>query len=106
MTKPQKSLCFLGFFLYEAARDDVPCFFSITVQYLSMSNEQFEDMAVLATYAQLRAGKLLNEADVQALKRELKSAWGRKVFAVLLRGKAPAETDRALLQRFSTVFES
>jgi hypothetical protein len=71
-----------------------------------MDNEQFEDMAVLATYAQLREGKLLNEADVQALRQELKSAWGRKVFAKLLRGKDPTKDDRALLQRFSTVFES
>ena len=71
-----------------------------------MSNEKFEDMAVLATFAQLRAGKLLNDADVQALQQELKSAWGKKVFHTLLQGRSPAKDDRILLQRFSTVFEA
>jgi len=64
----------------------------------SMSNEKFEDMAVLSTVARLRAKNLLNEMDANALRLKLKSDWGRKVFADLQAG-GPAPEDRGLLQR-------
>lgn len=70
-----------------------------------MSNEKFEDMAVLSTLAQLREGHLLNNADAEALGRELKSEWGKKVFAALQSESAsPEAEDRELLQRFSSTF--
>jgi hypothetical protein len=68
-----------------------------------MSNEKFEDMAVLSTFARLRARNLLNEADAEALRMKLKSEWGKGVFADLQIG-APKPEDRVLLQRFSTAF--
>lgn len=68
-----------------------------------MSNEKFEDMAVLSTFARLRARNLLNDADAEALRMKLKSDWGKRVFVDMQTG-APQPEDRMLLQRFSSAF--
>jgi hypothetical protein len=68
-----------------------------------MSNEKFEDMAVLSTLARLRAKNLLSETDAEALRMKLKSEWGKRVFVDLQTG-APQPEDRVLLGRFSTAF--
>jgi hypothetical protein len=67
-----------------------------------MGNEQFEDMAVLSTFAELRAS--LHRADVEALRRQLKTAWGRQVFSALEDNAALKAEDKFILSRFSTAF--
>lgn len=42
-----------------------------------MSNELFDDIAVLRTLAQLRSQQLLQPEDEAALLKQLKSEWGR-----------------------------
>jgi hypothetical protein len=69
-----------------------------------MGNEQFDDMAVLSTFAQLRTGESLNKADVEALRGQLKTAWGKQVFRNLENNAALKAEDKFLLQRFSTAF--
>ena len=69
-----------------------------------MSNEQFDDMAVLSTFAGLRDEGLLNAADLEALREQLKTSWGRKVFDALRNNTAPKPEDQKLLERFSTAF--
>jgi hypothetical protein len=73
-------------------------------QYFEMGNEKFEDMAVLSTFAELRTGGALNGADVEALRRQLKTAWGRQVFSTLEHGEPLKPEDKSLLQRFSMAF--
>ena len=70
----------------------------------AMGNEQFDDMAVLSTFAQLRTGGSLNKADIEALRGQLKTAWGRQIFANLENNAALKAEDKFLLQRFSTAF--
>jgi hypothetical protein len=67
-----------------------------------MGNEQFDDMAVLSTFAELRAS--LHRADVEALRRQLKTVWGRQVFSALDDNVALKAEDKFLLSRFSTAF--
>ena len=69
-----------------------------------MGNEKFEDMAVLSTFAELRTGGALNGAAVDALRRQLKTAWGRNVFSTLEKDAALEPEDKSLLQRFSMAF--
>jgi len=69
-----------------------------------MSNEQFDDMAVLSTVAQLRERELLNESDLESLGSQLKTEWGRQVFEDLKNNSVPKPEDQMLLERFSTAF--
>jgi hypothetical protein len=69
-----------------------------------MSNDQFDDMAVLSTLAQLRERELLNESDLESLGRQLKTEWGREVFEDLKNNSGPKPEDQMLLERFSTAF--
>ncbi len=69
-----------------------------------MSNEQFDDMAILSTLAQLRATALLNESDLEALGGQLTTDWGRQVFEDLKNNVSPKPEDQRLLERFSTAF--
>jgi hypothetical protein len=69
-----------------------------------MGNEQFDDMAVLSTFAQLRTGVSLNKADVEALRSQLKSTWGKQIFVHLENNAALKAEDKFLLRRFSTAF--
>jgi hypothetical protein len=69
-----------------------------------MGNEQFDDMAVLSTFAELRRGRSLNQSDIDALRRQVKTAWGKQVFAALERNADLRVEDKLLLQRFSTAF--
>jgi hypothetical protein len=69
-----------------------------------MSNEQFDDMAVLSTLAQLRGRDLLHESDLEALGRQLRTIWGREVFEDLKNNSGPRPEDQVLSERFSTAF--
>jgi hypothetical protein len=69
-----------------------------------MGNEQFDDIAVLSTFAQLRTGESLNKADVEALRSQLKTAWGKQIFMNLENNAALRAEDKFLLLRFSTAF--
>ena len=69
-----------------------------------MSNEQFDDRAVLSTLAQLRERGLLNESDLEALGRQLRTSWGKQVFEDLKNNSGPKPEDQMLLERFSTAF--
>jgi hypothetical protein len=69
-----------------------------------MSNEKFDDMAVLSTLAQLRERDLLNESDLESLGGQLKTEWGKQVFQDLRNNLEPKPEDQVLLERFSTAF--
>jgi hypothetical protein len=70
-----------------------------------MSNEQFEDIAVLKTLAQLRRGNLLHRDDQEALLRQLKSDWGRKAATDMLSGNQTEFAEsKSVLRRFSSAF--
>lgn len=66
-----------------------------------MSNEQFDDIAVLKTLAQLRRKKLLHPTDQAALMKQLKSSWGRSATEDILSGKEDAQS-LSILRKFST----
>lgn len=55
-------------------------------------------------YVQLRARGLLNDTDLESLRQQLKTPWGRQVFESLKSNEAPNAEDRMLLERFSTAF--
>ena len=69
-----------------------------------MGNEQFDDMAVLSTFAELRRGRSLNQSDIDALRKQVKTAWGQQVFAALEKNADLRVEDKLLLRRFSTAF--
>lgn len=68
-----------------------------------MSNEKFDDIAVLSTLAQLRAKALLNDSDLETLRGQLKTESGKQVFEDL-NNAGPKPEDQRLLARFSTAF--
>ncbi len=68
-----------------------------------MSNEQFDDIAVLKTLAQLRREQILHPDDEAALLKQLKSAWGRSAAEDFLTDNEAAFADsRSVLRKFST----
>jgi hypothetical protein len=69
-----------------------------------MGNEQFEDIALLSAFAELGGAQSLHQSDVDALRKHLKTAWGRQVFATLEHNEPLKIEDRLILQGFSSVF--
>jgi hypothetical protein len=68
-----------------------------------MSNEQFDDIAILKTLAQLRSKNLLHPSDQAALVDQLKSSWGRTAAEELLsEGRKVDEQSLSILRRFSS----
>jgi hypothetical protein len=52
----------------------------------------------------LREEELLNSSDLEALREQLKTRWGRKVFDALRKNASLKPEDQKLLERFSTAF--
>ena len=66
-----------------------------------MSNEQFDDIAVLKTLAQLRSKNLLNQEDESALVKQLQSTWGRSAAEGIRSNNQVDDDSLAILRRFS-----
>lgn len=71
----------------------------------AMSNERFEDIAVLSTIAELRKKGLLGEQDLTDLSNQLQSEWGRRALEKMQQNNGkPDPDDMRLLQRYSNAF--
>jgi hypothetical protein len=70
-----------------------------------MSNGQFDDVGVLTTLERLRQNGLLGESDLETLRQQLKTDWGRQAFAAWhTQDQKKFQPARSVLQRFSNAF--
>ena len=66
------------------------------------ANDQFDDIAVLKTLAELHKNNMLHPSDRDALLEQLKSEWGRKAARDMLSGKeADFASSKSVLRKFS-----
>jgi hypothetical protein len=69
-----------------------------------MGNDKFQDIALLSAFAELGGAQRLHQSDVDGLRKQLKTGWGKQVFATLEKNEALKPEDRLLLQGYSSVF--
>lgn len=68
-----------------------------------MSNDKFQDIAILKTLAQLRSRGSLHPDDYEVLRNRLRSDWGRQAAKDMLSGDAQAfAAAESVLKRFSS----